>query len=214
VQTSQLAKKKKMPFNSSTMDTLKDNEEYVDARSAISVPIDCDPRNMSQVTGLIMALEMHMQDGENKHLADNAGIIRKYGRSLLDAKGQAPETVPMEVNAAIHTAVNDLSEIGAFSQFRNLIFSEGETRKFANKNKNDYQALKRRFDALVRKIQTSTGHDNKQLYQNAKWLRDFINKNHPEEDDVDPQNLLTTAYNANADTKVKKVRKGWFGKKN
>jgi hypothetical protein len=124
VQKSQLMAKKKMTSSymppsmntENTKNVLSDREEelseIMSSVNAISVPIDCDPKNMSQVTGLIMALEMHMQDGENKHLADNAGIIRKYGRSLLDAKGQAPEVVPMEVNAAIHTAVNDLSEIG------------------------------------------------------------------------------------------------------
>lgn len=122
VQKSQLMPKKTTPSVPPSLktglskDLFSEREEELmqatEVLNAISVPIDCDPKNMSQVTGLIMALEMHMQDGENKHLADNAGIIRKYGRSLLDAQGKAPEVVPMEVNAAIHTAVNDLSEIG------------------------------------------------------------------------------------------------------
>jgi hypothetical protein len=96
VQKSQLMtlKKKTTPslLPGLSKDLLSEREEELmqatEVMNAISVPIDCDPKNMSQVTGLIMALEMHMQDGENKHLADNAGIIRKYGRSLLDAKGK------------------------------------------------------------------------------------------------------------------------------
>lgn len=125
VQKSQLIKKKtastlSVPASmtsANAKELFSDSEEELEeamnrAGDAISVPIDCDPKNMNQVMGLIMALEMHMQDGDNKHLENNAGIIRKYGRSLLDAEGKAPEIVPMEVNTAIYNAVNDLTEIG------------------------------------------------------------------------------------------------------
>ncbi len=77
----------------------------------------CDARDVNQMVGLTMALELALNTGKSmaddantKNLQNTAGIIRKYTRTLLENGGAAPDTVPMEVNTAVYTAVNALYE--------------------------------------------------------------------------------------------------------
>jgi hypothetical protein len=81
----------------------------------------CDPRNVDHMNGLVMALELlNVQSAHfigddasratDATLQNAAGIIRKYTRAMND-KITADEEVPMEVNAAVYTAVNALNEL-------------------------------------------------------------------------------------------------------
>jgi hypothetical protein len=97
-----------------------DEKEIIGAAAA---PFYCDPRNVDHMNGLVMALELlnvqsaHLIGEEAARATDAtlqnaAGIIRKHTRAMNDkAIAAADEEVPMEVNAAVYTAVNALNEL-------------------------------------------------------------------------------------------------------
>jgi hypothetical protein len=83
--------------------------------------IYCDATNISQMTGLTMALEYAQaqikagiaeDNAQNSVAFENAAaIVRKHTRAMLDGKSFTENGVPMEVNAAVYTAVNALHEM-------------------------------------------------------------------------------------------------------
>lgn len=83
--------------------------------------IYCDATNISQMTGLTMALEYAQaqikagiaeSNVQNSVAFENAAaIVRKHTRAMLDGKSFTESGVPMEVNAAVYTAVNALQEM-------------------------------------------------------------------------------------------------------
>jgi hypothetical protein len=97
--------------------------------------IYCDATNISHMTGLTMALEYAQAQikagiadatafgGSNVAFENSAAIVRKHTRAMLDGKSFTESGVPMEVNAAVYTAVNALQEM----QTVDGIFSSGST---------------------------------------------------------------------------------------
>lgn len=83
--------------------------------------IYCDATNISHMTGLTMALEYAQAqikagiaegNAQNSVAFENAAaIVRKHTRAMLDGKSFVESGVPMEVNAAVYTAVNALHEM-------------------------------------------------------------------------------------------------------
>ncbi len=97
----------------------------LDLETAIPTTTDradfrCDPRDVNQMVGLTMALELllatpDVEADQLKTIQNAAGIIRKHTRTLLvppkeGAAAIAAQEVPMEVNTAVYTAVNFLHD--------------------------------------------------------------------------------------------------------
>ena len=106
----------------------KSNEEadavvaaFRNVKSVSSESIYCDATNISHMTGLTMALEYAQAqikagiaegNAQNNIAFENAAaIVRKHTRAMLDGKSFVKSGVPMEVNAAVYTAVNALHEM-------------------------------------------------------------------------------------------------------
>jgi hypothetical protein len=74
----------------------------------------CDPRQVEQMVGLSMALDLAIaKNAADKRIQNAAGLVRKQTRLLLEAPASASaaaESVPMDVSTAVHSAVNFLHD--------------------------------------------------------------------------------------------------------
>lgn len=99
-----------------------------------------DPLNVDSMMGLTMALEyaatqikadllppLSASGGGQAAFEQAASIVRKHTRSMLD--GKEYDVAPMEVNAAVHTAVNALYEL----QQVEISISKDNVKKYTDK---------------------------------------------------------------------------------
>lgn len=98
----------------------RDDSEIVSSRFA------CDVRNFEEVVGLAMALDTFIasppSNGGSRKMADlrdleaKSAIIKEYAHKMQDNQGEAPATIPPEVDTAIMVALNAMYEPIGMSQ--------------------------------------------------------------------------------------------------
>ena len=123
------------------MRRLSDAEERL-VRTVQSLPEEvvesmyADPLNMDSMMGLTMALEYASTQikadllpplANHAAFEQAASIVRKHTRSMLD--GKTYTSVPMEVNAAVYSAVNALHELQAVE----ISISKDNVKKYTDK---------------------------------------------------------------------------------
>lgn len=97
-----------------------DSEKMIESRFA------CDVRNFEEVVGLAMALDTFIasppSNGGSRKMADlrdleaKSAIIKEYAHKMQDNQGEAPATIPPEVDTAIMVALNAMYEPIGMSQ--------------------------------------------------------------------------------------------------